>query len=83
MPQPPQKNKNRRNRFSILNSFSSRKRKTSPEDFVGKFLFSVAVAIMTTLITLAFAGQVHWEFVVIAFLISLLVLVLYQQSSNH
>ncbi|MBI4672903.1 MAG: hypothetical protein HY741_14710 [Chloroflexi bacterium] len=79
MPRPRPKSKNRQHRFSILKTFSSRKRKTAPEDFVGKFLFSVAAAIMTTLLTLAFAGQVNWESVVIAFLVALLVLVVYQQ----
>lgn len=77
---PRQTKKNRRNRFALSKFPSARKRKTSAEDFVGKFLFSVAVAVMTTLITLAFAGQVHWELVVIAFLVALLFLVIYQHS---
>jgi hypothetical protein len=78
MPRPRQTNKKRQNQFSLFSPVSRRKRKSSAEDLVGKFLFSVAVAVMTTLITLAFAGQVRWEWVVIAFLSCLLVLGLYQ-----
>jgi|GEM_PF-4566589 hypothetical protein len=78
MPRPRPTKKNRRNRFAVL--FPARQRKSASEDLVGKFLFSVAVAVMTTLITLAFAGQVKWEVVVIAFLVCLLVMIVYQQS---
>jgi hypothetical protein len=66
---------------SVNAKFSStRKRRTRPEDFVGKFLFSVAMAVVTTLITLACAGQAHWEYVVIVFLVALFLLVIYQHS---
>ncbi|GIL16205.1 MAG: hypothetical protein BroJett039_13780 [Chloroflexota bacterium] len=58
---PHQTKKNRRNRFAPAKISFARKRKTTTEDFVGNFLFSVAVAGMTTLITLACAGQAHWE----------------------
>jgi hypothetical protein len=77
MPRSRPTKKNRLNRFSVW--FPARQRKSASEDFVGKFLFSVAAAVMTTLITLAFAGQVKWEIVVIAFLVCLVVMMLYQQ----
>ncbi len=77
-PKRRKQNKNRTRRFLFSTKLSKRKSHL-PEDLVGKFLYSVALIVMTSLVTLALAGMMPWEYVVIAFLIELLVLIVYQQ----
>ncbi|MBI5303947.1 MAG: hypothetical protein HY868_17565 [Chloroflexi bacterium] len=48
------------------------------EDFVGKFLLSVAIAFVTGLISQAISNQVNWLVVALAFVSSLAILALYQ-----
>lgn len=55
------------------------RRNLSPrEDFVGKFLVSVAIALVTGLISQAILNQFNWLFVAAVFVISLGVLAVYQ-----
>ncbi len=63
---------------------ASPRKETSPrEDFVGKFLLSVAIALVTGLISQAILNQFNWLFVAAVFVISLVVLAVYQGRADH
>ncbi|MBI5651217.1 MAG: hypothetical protein HZC40_12350 [Chloroflexi bacterium] len=49
------------------------------EDFVGRFLASVAIAFVTGLISQAISNQVNWWIVALAFSVSLGALIAYQK----
>lgn len=49
------------------------------EDFVGRFLASVAIAFVTGLISQAISNQVNWWVVALAFIVSLGALIAYQK----
>ena len=52
------------------------------EDFVGKFLVGVFTALVTALISQAVSNQINWLVVVLATVVALAVLVVYQKSSD-
>jgi hypothetical protein len=52
---------------------------SSKEDFVGRFLASVAIAFVTGLISQAISNQVNWWIVALAFGVSLGALIAYQR----
>ncbi len=74
----PRKKKNYQSRSTTPNYTPSSKRDTT-EDFVGKFLLSTAVALVAALITLALSNQINWLVVVLAFVICLYILTVYQK----
>ena len=49
------------------------------EDFVGRFLASVAISFVTGLISQAISNQVNWWVVALAFIVSLGALIAYQK----
>ena len=52
------------------------------EDFVGKFLVGVFTALVTALISQAVSNQINWLVVVLASVVALVVLAVYQKSSD-
>ena len=53
--------------------------KPKRDDLVGNFLASTTVALVTALITQAVSNQINWVVVALAFLISVVVLLIYQR----
>jgi uncharacterized membrane protein YeaQ/YmgE (transglycosylase-associated protein family) len=49
------------------------------EDFVGKFLVGVFTALVTALISQAVSNQINWVVVVLASVVALVVLAVYQK----
>ena len=52
---------------------------TKTEDFVGKFLVGVFTALVTALISQAVSNQINWLVVVLASVVALVVLAVYQK----
>ncbi len=64
--------------YGNLDENAPRRNLSPREDFVGKFLVSVAIALVTGLISQAILNQFNWLFVAAVFVISLVVLAVYQ-----
>ena len=80
MPKPRNRSRKYQARSNAPAGFRRRQRREAQEDFVGKFVFSTAVAFIAALINQAVANQVNWLIVLLAFLLTLILLTLYDRS---
>lgn len=74
MPKPRRKTKH----LEVSYEPDGEKKESTTEDFVGKFLVGVFTALVTALISQAVSNQINWLVVVLASVVALIVLAMYQ-----
>ena len=79
MPKPRKKTKN----LEVSYDSENRDQETPPEDFVGKFLVGAFTALVTALISQAVTNQINWLVVVLASVVALAVLAMYQGRNSR
>jgi uncharacterized membrane protein YeaQ/YmgE (transglycosylase-associated protein family) len=78
MPKPRKKIKH----LEVSYDPENRDQDSPPEDFVGKFLVGAFTALVTALISQAVSNQINWFVVVLAAVVALVVIAVYQKRKG-